>query len=123
MLDSTTSIFVAIWTALTMFIAGNVEPMPGVWVASISGALLSAFTGPDKSLGRLVLHIASGVLVGVFSSQILAEIIALKNPLARVAEAFFCAMFAEKIIAAIHSGTIIEGIRSAMAGLFGGAKK
>lgn len=65
MLDNSTSIFVSIWAVLTMFVAGNIEPMPGVWVAAISGALLSAFTGPDKTFGKLFTHVVSGVLVGV----------------------------------------------------------
>lgn len=122
MTDYASTLFASIWTALTMFIAGNIEPMPGVWVAAISGSMLSAFTGTDKPFLRLVIHIVSGVLVGVFSSQLLAEVIALKNPLARVAEAFFCAMFAEKIVSAIHNGTILDGIRNAMTTLFGGKK-
>ncbi len=122
MIDTLTAWVVAAWTALTLFVAANIEPMPGVWVAAVSGSLLSAFTGTDKPLGRLILHIVSGVLVGVFSSQILAEIVTLKFPMARVAEAFCCSMFAEKIVASIHNGTIIDGVRKALAGMIGGRK-
>lgn len=122
MIDTLTAWVVAIWTALTIFVAGNIEPMPGVWIAAVSGSLLSAFTGTDKPLGRMVLHIISGVLVGVFSSQIIAEAITLKFPQARVAEAFFCAMFAEKIVASIHNGTIVDGMRNAISTLFGARK-
>lgn len=122
MIDTLTAWAVATWTALTFFIAGNIEPLPGVWVAAVSGALLSAFTGTDKPIGRLIIHIVSGVLVGVFSSQILAELITLKFPLARVAEAFFCAMFAEKIIASIHNGSIVEGLRKTLAAMLGAKK-
>lgn len=106
MIDGLSAWVAAIWTGLTLFIAGNIEPMPGVWVAALSGALLSSFTGPDKGLCRLAFHIVLAILVGVFSSQIIAEVFTLKLQNARVAEAFFCALFAEKIVAGIHNGAI-----------------
>lgn len=109
MIDATSTWVAAIWTALTFFIAGNIEPLPGVWIAATSGALLSAFTGPDKGLCRMAVHIILAVLVGVFSSQIIAEVVALKVQ-ARVAEAFFCALFAEKIVAGIHSGALFRAL-------------
>lgn len=109
MMDTISAWIAAIWTGLTLFVASNIEPMPGVWVAAISGSLLSSFTGPDKSLGRLFFHIVLAILVGVFSSQIIGEIFTLKIQ-ARVAESFFCALFAEKIVAGIHNGSLLKAI-------------
>ena len=109
MIDGFSAWIAAIWTGATLFIAGNIEPLPGVWVAAISGALLSAFTGRDKSLCWLVLHTVLAILVGIFSSQIIAEVVTLKVQ-ARVAESFFCALFAEKIVAGIHNGALFKAL-------------
>lgn len=116
MLDTLSAWVAAVWTALTFFVAANIEPMPGIWVAAVSGAMLSAFTGPDKGLTRMITHIFLAICVGVFASQILAELIILKAPQARVAEAFFCSLFSEKIVTGIHNGTILDKLLTAWRG-------
>jgi hypothetical protein len=123
MIDTLTAWAIAAWTALTLFVATNIEPMPGVWVAAISGALLSAYAGEDRKIGRLVFHIFTAVLFGVFSSQIITVVLPSTFPFARVAEAYFCAMFSERIIAGIHNGTFFEGVGKFVGAIIGARGK
>jgi hypothetical protein len=112
MLDYISATVAAIWTALTLFLASTVEPMPGVWIAATSGAILSGFTGADKPLGRLLSHVFLAGCFGIALSQIIPEIISIKGTHARVGLSFFCALFSEKIIAAIHNGSMSEAIQA-----------
>jgi hypothetical protein len=109
-MDSTSAAVAALWTALTFWVTANVEPMPGVWIAAFSGAVLSSFTGPDKALGRTAAHFALALCVGVGGSQLLPEIVPLRSSQTRVAEAFFCALFSEMLIAAVHSGSALAAL-------------
>jgi hypothetical protein len=110
MLDTLSAWVAAVWTALALFVASNVEPQAGVWVAAVSGGLLSGMVGIDRPFLRRAAHFGLGVFVGIFSSQIILEVISLKTPQSRVAVAFFCALFAEKIVAGIHNGSILAAI-------------
>lgn len=120
MLDSATAFISAALTAFALFVATHIEPAAGVWVAAVAGGVLSAMTGKDRSALRITTSFALAVLVGVFSSQILSEIFEHRNPNVRVAEAFFCALFAEKIVAAISdsltNGAIFKTLLSRKVG-------
>jgi len=108
MLDSVTTFFSAVLTAFALFVATHIEPAAGVWVAAVAGAVLSSMTGKDRGAVRIVTSFVLAIFVGVFSSQILGELVELRNPNVRVAEAFFCALFAEKIVAIIADGSLLE---------------
>lgn len=110
MLDSVTAFVSAVLTAFALFIATHIEPAAGVWVAAVAGGVLSAMTGKDRGALKIATSFALAIFVGVFSSQILGEIFEHRNPNVRVAEAFFCALFAEKIVAGITDGTLIKSI-------------
>lgn len=110
MLDSVTAFVSAVLTAFALFVATHIEPAAGVWVMAVAGGVLSAMTGKDRGSGRIATSFALAVLVGVFSSQILAEIFEHKNPNVRVAVAFFCALFAERIVAGITDGSLLTSI-------------
>lgn len=96
------------WVGMGVFLSSQIEPMPGVWVAAFFGAALSGMTGRDKSFSALLVHVTSCVAVGVFASQIVAELIVLRVSLSRVGFAFFLAFFAEKVLAGISSGAILS---------------
>jgi len=110
MLDSVTAFFSAVLTAFALFIATHIEPSAGVWVAAVAGAVLSSMTGKDRSAARIMVSFATAICVGVASSQILGEIFEHRNPNVRVAEAFFCSLFAEKIVAIISDGSLLKTI-------------
>lgn len=112
MLDYISATVAAIWTALTLFLASTVEPMPGVWIAATSGAILSGFTGADKPLTRLLAHVFLAGCFGIALSQIIPELISIKGTHARVGLSFFCALFSEKIIAGIHSGSLVDAVHA-----------
>lgn len=116
MLDSVTAFFSATLTAFALFIATHIEPSAGVWVAAVAGGVLSAMTGKDRRAARIVVSFATAICVGVASSQLLGEFLEHRNPNARVAEAFFCALFAEKIVASISDGSLIKTILARKAG-------
>lgn len=117
-MDTVTAWAASAWTATAFFVATNIEPSSGVLVAAFFGASLSAMTGEDRALGKTAVYFATGWMVGVFASQILSELIPLQNPHVRVGEAFFCALFAEKIVSGVHNGSLLSFITS----LRGGSK-
>jgi hypothetical protein len=108
--------FIALWTALAFFVASNIEPMPGVWVAAFFGSSLSTMTGRDRKFTIAAVHFVSGLVVGVFASQIIREVITLHTPLSRVGFAFFAALFAEKLVAGISNGELFKALLSWRAG-------
>lgn len=116
MLDSLTAFVSAVLTAFALFVATHIEPAAGVWVAAVAGGTLSAMTGKDRGAWRILTSFALAILVGVFSSQILAEVFEHRTPNVRVAEAFFCALFAEKIVASIGDKSILKTILAMKAG-------
>ena len=107
-MDTLTNFLSAVATGLLLFIAAHVEPAAGVWVAAVAGGALSATTGKDRGSLSVALSFILAVLVGVFSSQILAGLFHADNDKLRVAEAFFCALFAEKIVAGIGDGSLLK---------------
>lgn len=116
MLDTATTFVSAVLTAFALFVATHIEPAAGVWVAAVAGGVLSAMTGKDRGAAKVATSFVLAIFVGVFSSQILAELFELRNPNVRVAEAFFCSLFAEKIVAGISDGTLIKSILTRKAG-------
>lgn len=114
MLDSVTTFISAVLTAIAIFVATHIEPAAGVWVAAVAGSVLSSMTGKDRSAPRVLASFVMAILVGVFLSQILGELFEARNPNVRVAQAFFCSLFAEKIVArvsdSINDGTFLTTI-------------
>jgi hypothetical protein len=96
------------------FMAANVEPQAGVWLAACGGALLSMMTGGDRGVGRMLTHVCLGAAVGLFVSQLAVEFIRLSSPNTKVAIAFFAALFSEKIIVLIDSGLTANGLAAAL---------
>lgn len=110
MLDSVTAFVSATLTAFALFNATHIEPSAGVWVAAVAGGVLSSMTGKDRRAWRIVVSFATAICVGVASSQLLGEFFEHRNPNARVAEAFFCSLFAEKIVASVYDGSLLKTI-------------
>lgn len=103
---------IAVCAAIVMFIAAQIEPSPGVWLASSSGAAFAIMFGRERKFTAGLGHATFCVFVGVFASQILAEIVTLKTPLARSAAAFFLSLFAEKLLMTINNGKLFEFLLS-----------
>ncbi len=110
MIDRVPDWFIAMWTALSFWIATNIEPSQGVLAAAFFGSMLSFMTGTDRGAAKGFLHIALGCGVGVFGSQVVAELVSLRIPNFRVGFAFFLALFAEKVIASGRAGTLLESL-------------
>jgi len=102
----------AAWVAFGVFVAAQIEPSPGVWIASFGGASFAIMFGRERSFVAALLHAALCVCVGVFASQLVVEFVVLKSPLARSAAAFFLALFAEKIIVGMNDGTVWKALLS-----------
>jgi hypothetical protein len=96
--------------AFIAFLATNVEPHAGVWIASTGGALLSVMTGGDRGSVRLLAHLALGLAVGLAISQFAVEFIKLESPRTRVWIAFFAAFFSEKIIVMADQAMTAKGL-------------
>lgn len=102
----------AAWVALGVFIASQIEPSPGVWIASFSGASFAIMFGRERSFMAALAHAALCVCVGVFASQLVVEFVTLRSPLARSALAFFLALFAERIIVSLNDGSLWKALLS-----------
>ena len=106
------------WTAyvaaaisgLFAFMATNIEPQAGVWLAALGGSLVSMMTGQDRGLLRMIAHVVSGMAVGLAISQLTVEFISLKSGYTRVWIAFFAALFSEKIIVLLDEAMTARGI-------------
>lgn len=101
------------FTTIAGFVIGQIEPLPGVLLAALGGALLSAMIGDDKPFGKLCGHILLGFALGVAASQIADGIWNIK-PHVRVGVACLCGLFGEKAVFSIHKslsdGTFWDGL-------------
>ena len=91
-----TSSFWSVKTALgaigsfLVMVGAGIEPSVGVWIISISGALLTSSLGEDKTSRSIILHLLIGLGWGIFGSQVIHSEVPLIN---QQAAAFFSSMF------------------------------
>lgn len=116
-MDQIQTIATAAWTALVLFVTGNIEPMPGVIMAAGGGALLSVLVGPDRQMRPMLTGFLLAACVGIFVSQLAAEFLTLKFGYSRVAFAFFAALFGETTIAAARKAIADGSIWKAITGV------
>lgn len=123
MTDKLPEWFSAAWVALIWFITANIEALPGVWVAAFGGGLLSAMQ-VDKSVGRLLIHLAVGIFIGISFSKLAVEFVKLNDPQSsRVAVAFLASLFAERLVGSIDRTLSKGDIFTSLAKLLPWGKK
>lgn len=116
-MDQIQTIATAAWTALVLFVTGNIEPMPGVIMAAGGGSLLSVMVGPDRRMKPMLTGFLLAASAGIFVSQLAAEFLTLKFSYSRVAIAFFAALFGEACVAAVRKAIADGAIWKAFAGV------
>jgi len=73
-----------------IMVGSAIEPSVGVWIISISGALLTSSLGKDKTTKIILMHLLIGLGWGIFGSQVIHAEFPLIN---QQAAAFFSSMF------------------------------